>query len=381
MSDHGRLRALIARVDAEAVAAAMVEAFRESIAGYRRLPDSVIGGLIAAIAQRNVELCFALMPDGRLPTAEDLRDFERSARDRATEGMPLEDLLHAYRLGGRHGWEALVAAATPDETPTLLVAAERLMGYVDVVSAAVARAYLDESQHLVSEEERKLRDLFDALCSGTALNASLDALRDRLGLPAADRYQPFVQTVPGAASRHHADLAADLRRRGVLALTEGDRVAGLAAADRALRAEPGALLAAGPPVARQAIPEAIGRLRVLLEMARRRRLTGRVTPADLPLEVLLAAAPAEADALAAAALEPLGALVDTVAAFVDSGLDRRGTATALHVHPNTLDYRLRRARELSGLDLARPQDLAVLVLALRQRTLVTAPPPPPAPSG
>lgn len=381
MSDHGRLRTLVARVDAEAVAATMVAAFQASIAGYRRLPEGVVGGLIADIARRNVELCFALMPEGRLPAAEDLRDFERSARDRATEGMPLEDLLHAYRLGGRYGWEALVAAATPEETPALLVAAERLMGYVDVVSAAVARAYLDESQHLVSEEERKLRDLFDALCSEAALNASLSALRDRVGLPAADVYQPFVQTVPGSTSRHHADLAADLRRRGALALTEGDRVAGLAAADHPLRAEPGALLAAGPPVRRSAIPDAIARLRVLLELARRQGTTGRITPADLPLEMLLAAAPAEAQALAGAALDPLGGLVDTVAAFVESGMNRRSAAEALHVHPNTLDYRLRRVRELSGLDLGRPQDLAVLVLALRQRNLVTAPPRPPAPSG
>jgi hypothetical protein len=377
VSDHRALRRLVARVDADEVAASMVAAFRESIPGYRRLPETLVTNLIAEIARSNVELCFSLMPEGRLPQPEDLLPFERSARDRAAEGMPLEDLLHAYRLGGRFGWEALVATADPDETSVLLVAAERLMTYVDIVSGAVARAYLDETQHLVSEEERKLRDLFDTLASGATLNSSLRALCGRLGLPEADRYQPFVQTVVGATSRHHADLAADLRRRGALALTEGERVAGIAAEESQLRAEPGALLAVGEPVPRAHIPAALARLRVLLELSLRRELRGRVTPADMPLEMLLAAAPAEAQALAASALDPLdrpgadrsGALAETLSEFLTRGMDRRSTAEALHVHPNTLDYRLRRVRELTGLDPGRPQELAVLVLALTQRSL------------
>jgi DNA-binding PucR family transcriptional regulator len=39
------------------------------------------------------------------------------------------------------------------------------------------------------------------------------------------------------------------------------------------------------------------------------------------------------------------------------------------VHPNTLDYRLRRVTELTGLDLGRTDDLALTVLALKQRAL------------
>jgi DNA-binding PucR family transcriptional regulator len=47
------------------------------------------------------------------------------------------------------------------------------------------------------------------------------------------------------------------------------------------------------------------------------------------------------------------------------GRDRRRTAERLHIHPNTLDHRLRRARRLTGLDLDVPDDLAVMLLALR----------------
>jgi DNA-binding PucR family transcriptional regulator len=42
------------------------------------------------------------------------------------------------------------------------------------------------------------------------------------------------------------------------------------------------------------------------------------------------------------------------------------------VHPNTLDYRLRRAEELTGLRLSRPDDLMLMALALKQRTLTSA---------
>ena len=39
------------------------------------------------------------------------------------------------------------------------------------------------------------------------------------------------------------------------------------------------------------------------------------------------------------------------------------------MHPNTLDYRLKRVEELTGLDLARPDDLMLTALALKQRAL------------
>jgi DNA-binding PucR family transcriptional regulator len=39
------------------------------------------------------------------------------------------------------------------------------------------------------------------------------------------------------------------------------------------------------------------------------------------------------------------------------------------VHPNTLDYRLRRAEELTGLELGKADDLMLVALALKQRAL------------
>lgn len=49
-------------------------------------------------------------------------------------------------------------------------------------------------------------------------------------------------------------------------------------------------------------------------------------------------------------------LVDSMLAHLDALGDVRAAATALNVHPNTLRYRLRRARELSGIDLDDPRE-------------------------
>ncbi|WP_433797517.1 helix-turn-helix domain-containing protein [Actinoplanes sp. CA-252034] len=50
--------------------------------------------------------------------------------------------------------------------------------------------------------------------------------------------------------------------------------------------------------------------------------------------------------------------------YLDGGGRRSQTATALHIHPNTLDYRLRKIQEITGLNPQFPQDLETLSMAL-----------------
>ena len=371
--EHDQLAAIVDRLDPQQVAEQLVASFREQIAGYRRLPTPVIAQQILDVARRNVELCFTSIADGRVPTAADLEPFMLSARDRASEGMPLEDLLHAYRLGGRLGWLAIVEAAEPDERENLIVAAERLMHYVDAVSAAVAQAYLDERQQVVSEEERSARDLFDALLAGTLIDARLEAVAERRAFVLTEAYRPFVLRLPGSSSRRHAEVASALRREHVLALTEGDRVAGLAPRAAEPPSPGKGLIVVGDVTARDGLGAAIDELRVIAELAESRGVRGRVEPEEFALELLLLAAPRHATEIAHRVLDPLRTaeagrsteLLTTIDAFLDCGLDRRRTAERLHVHPNTLDYRLKRIRELTDLDVRNPQHVALLVLALK----------------
>lgn len=377
------LAGVVRRVEPSEVADRMVARFRSEIAGYRRLPEPVVAGQILEICRQNVELFFGLVLDGRQPTEADLAAFRESARHRAGEGMPLEDLLHAYRLGGRLGWQAIVDAAAQDERPALLYGAERLMDYVDRVSAVVAQAYLDERQHLVSEEERRLRDLFDALVGGQPVTAGLQECAEAIDFPLADLYRPFAQTLRGAAAPEHAQIAEALRSRGMLALTEGDRVSGLAPLDAELPDPPNgdALVAVGEPTMRADLSAALEELRLLVDLGRRLGHSGRLDPGAFVAELLLARSPRLAGLARQRALGPLEKyaerrgtdLIDTLEVFLDSDLDRRRAAERLHVHPNTLDYRLRRVGELTGLDLSRAGDLTLAALALKQRAMAAPP--------
>lgn len=59
-----------------------------------------------------------------------------------------------------------------------------------------------------------------------------------------------------------------------------------------------------------------------------------------------------------------GELVASLTAWCRAAGDVPRAAAALHVHPNTLRYRLKRATEVCGLDLSRPRQLLALQLLL-----------------
>lgn len=61
-------------------------------------------------------------------------------------------------------------------------------------------------------------------------------------------------------------------------------------------------------------------------------------------------------------------LVDTLRVWLDSGRRLQETAKALHVHDNTVAYRLKRFESLTGRDLSRTADIAEIWLALRALT-------------
>ena len=57
-------------------------------------------------------------------------------------------------------------------------------------------------------------------------------------------------------------------------------------------------------------------------------------------------------------------LFKTVQTFLTSGLNLTDAAEKLHIHRNTLAYRLRRIEEIAGLDLGSPRDLARVYMAI-----------------
>ncbi len=382
-TDGELLAQIVRRVDLEEVARRMVTVFQAEIPSYRDLPDSMVQGEILEIAQRNLGQFFRSLIDDRPLSDEELTPFSDSARQRAAEGLPLEDLLHAYRLGGRLGWEALVAVATPDEQTTLLPSVARLMEYIDRVSDAVTEIYHDERAHMVSDDERRVLDLFEGLQHTAPLDPRTIELAHQIGFPLEDRYLPFSACLVDEPAHANAQLAASLRARGVLAVTNGDRVSGLLPqdGDPAALGGAGALLAVGPPTPRAELAAMLLDLRLLIDVGRRDGREGDLRLEEFLPELLLARSPHLAAMLEGHVYGPLesaaekgGAdLLTTLEAFLEAALDRRAAADALHVHPNTLDYRLRRIEELTGLQFADPDAVMLMALAIRRRRLERAP--------
>lgn len=364
---------LVARIGRSAAAQEMLAEMRKQIASYERLSDEVSEAGVLDTCKRNLRLWHQWLTSGGELAPRALEQLRESVRARADEGVPLEDLLHAYRIAGRLGWQIMRRHARPSEQQVLLDAAELLMLYIDALSEVVTETYLAERERLVSEEERGARELVERIVDGTPLTAEERDLATRLDVPLRDSYVPFAVAVPGASPRRHAALAARLRGEGRLAVTEGDRVFGLALSAPEpgdLGEGPQALLALGDGTPRAELATAREELQLLVDHGRRTRLEGVLTPASHALELLLARSPRIATALCQRVLEPLvrggeGAdLVHTLRTLVACHCDRARTARALHVHRNTLGYRVNRIEQLAGIDFDCPRDVACVYLAL-----------------
>ena len=90
---------------------------------------------------------------------------------------------------------------------------------------------------------------------------------------------------------------------------------------------------------------------------------------DLPTLLLAEVAPKRIAPRVEALLAPLTPpLLEALAAYFARAMDVNAAADAMHVHPNTLRYRLGRIEQLLGRSLKDPATIAELHLALLTRT-------------
>ncbi|MEV0581751.1 helix-turn-helix domain-containing protein [Nonomuraea sp. NPDC050310] len=384
-----------------ALARRLVTAFAEQIPIYRRLPREELDGEILGIVEHNLRVIGRMFRDRRPPTRAELAPLRTSAARRAQEGVPLEALLAAYHLGARTIWEHLFAEAEPDDFADVLAANRLVLVYVEAVTAAVCTAYVQEREGMLSQEQHAMHATVSAMLAGDQ-----EALA---GVRLAPRYLVLALAIgphpderssePGAAVagrrklhrvRHALQRHAAEQVLSVLDGTGGHVLVPLPAAHEGEEAGPvpgeivaAAAKAAGAPV--WAAAEVVAAAEVagaahltgeVLEVVRLFHLPpGAYRLADVLLEYQLTR-PSEATEALAGLLDPLldyPDLLRTLKVYLDSGLDRRRTAELLHVHPNTVDYRLRRAVVLTGLDPVDPGHLQRIGAALAARRLAGPP--------
>lgn len=390
----------------DALARAMVEAFVEEVPIYRQLPREQLRGEIVDISRRNLRVFFRCLREQRNPTEEELAEPRASAARRAEERVPLESVLTAYHIGGRIGWRALADEARSDEREQLDDFAERVLAYVQAVTGTVAAAYMEEQQHIYGDQRDARRTLTEALLAGPrddGLPWPPQPQARRAGVHLADGYlvvslrmdptadedtEGVASAVAGRRKVRRVQAALDrLAGEPVLSLLEPDGgpvlfPAGDDAAPEALAGGPhlvetlsqasGAAVTAGLAWGRaDGVPEAAAEARHVLGLAQRLgRGAGAYRLDDVLLEYAVTYPPDTAERLTRV-LQPLEDrpdLIATVQQWYGANFDRRAAAAALNVHPNTLDYRLRRITELTGLDPGTAQGLQMLGAAMTART-------------
>ncbi|MFI7423455.1 PucR family transcriptional regulator [Nonomuraea sp. NPDC049684] len=370
----------------------LVRGFAEEIPLYRRLPKEELDGEITVITEHNLRLIARMFRDRRPPTRAELAPLRSSAARRAQEGVPLEALLAAYHLGARKVWEHLFAAATPADFEDVLTANRLILLYTESVTAAVCTAYLEEREGMLSHEQHALHAAVSALLGGdrAALAGVRLAPRYLVLALSVGRHPDEESDEPGGsiAGRRKLHRIRTALQRGAAepVLSVLDTTGGLVFVpvtgedpDWYEVGETAAAMAkaAGVPVwaaaeiaAPAGVPEAVKLAEEVLEVVRIfEQPPGAYRLADVLLEYQLTR-PSQATAVLAGLLDPLldnPDLLRTLTVYLDTGLDRRRTAELLHVHPNTVDYRLRRAVSLTGLDPVDPAHLQRIGAALAAR--------------
>lgn len=367
------MRALVRRVQ------------RREDALVRRVAGTPPTGLGAGASRLQLRLLLETVETGELPTDAAFEPVRHLAAEAAAQGVDAAVLLAAHQAVARVGWDALRAAARPDDAADLLDAAGRVLLHADAVARAVAAAHLDERLHVAAAEQAAEWALVDAFLAG---RPTTDAAA-RAGRRLAPAYG--VLLLSGLVPREHlrafeAAIAAlgdgealwrlSATGANVLVPVEPDDAAGwldgaptvLAALARAGGDAPLVGTAAwgeGPEGVARAGDDAVTVLRLVTGLG---RPPGLYRLDDVLLEAALGGTAPGPAARLAAILAPLGPdLLESLEAYLAHDADRRSAAAALHVHPNTLDYRLRRIAELTGRSPLTARGLQVLGAALTLR--------------
>jgi hypothetical protein len=331
------------------------------------------------------------------PEEDDFAEAVRFGAERAALGVPVAGLLSGVHAGRSRLLEIAITRGRAAGLPydVLLQALLRLDRYGTALERHVVEGYRTAERDL----DRDRRAARIRLLRRLLLGEHDEGPRDdpaQFGLPADGSYHCVVSdaTEPAVVRALEQSFA---RCGGVLAPVAGrlsgltprlsgpaPRLDGLAARQDGLTprqvgrapqqgrraprqdgpaprpgaaaaGDPAVLVVTTPPVPLHEAPAAYRLVVAALHAARARGSTGTLSVVELAGETALAAQPLLARFLRdglPATLDPADGfhreLVCTALAYLDHGQRLDRTAAALHLHPNTVRYRLRRLQELTG---------------------------------
>ena len=314
---------------------------------------------------------------GGLAVSDDLQRIgPEIGRDRATRGVPLNELMNAVRLDFQVMWNALRARATAKDMALLVRQAEHVWSVVEQYTTTIQASYLAHRSTLAAERHRErsvtvadllARDVPDpmqVIRVARALGVEPEApVLVAAALVGEDRSLRAAADQLGASGTpvHVQD-----RGRHTVLLAHPRSDSGSIDAQRFLSSTRCVVA----PLAER-LEQVPGSVRLAEEMADVLP-TGAAGPQqirDLWTEMVRHRV---ADLLPALSAEALSGLLDaragerqrlleTVREYAASG-SVHDTAAALYCHRNTVVNRLRRFAELTGYDVTIPREAALVLL-------------------
>jgi hypothetical protein len=357
---------------------------------YRRASPDVIDDVLV-LSTATAELLGQAFAAGSPAQREDVPVVREHAARRVHQGVDLEAFLHAYRAALFAYWDACAEEASRlgISREASLALARFALDAIDTVTTHAAEAYLREETRVRTQSGREARDLVERLIGGQPIG---DHRRHPVA-PGLDPTGPLVTIVgrpeettrpPGDALQVARDALEESlslgKVRPLVAIRQGeivlvaagtssrDKLASLRAARQRALDEHGVDLryglgipSPGFPSVQQAYREAAlslsytSSVRPIVSLADLSSLECALIGADATTKAVIASKGTDLHALSA---EELSAAVETIRAFSQADLNVARAAQRIHLHPNTVRYRLERIATTTGHD---PRTFAGLV--------------------
>jgi PucR C-terminal helix-turn-helix domain len=308
-------------------------------------------------------------------------------RGELRQGRSLDSLQAAYRVGARVAWRRLGAAAVRAklDPEALVLLAEAIFAYIDELSADSVEGYAEARSALEGERQRRRRELLGLLLRDPAPDpphAEPAAAAAGWALPrtAAALACPEPQLARLAPRLGSDALVAAFDGAGCVLLPDPDGPGRRAEFERAARGTAAALGPSGP-LRELPLSWRLARDALRAQAAGVIEADGLIRAEDHLAELLLHSGRAVVERMGTRRLAPLEELTSaarrrleqTAMAYLGHKGNAAAAARALHVHPQTVRYRLERLRELLGEQLDDPRGRFELEAALRLRAQESAP--------
>ncbi|WP_236565777.1 MULTISPECIES: PucR family transcriptional regulator [Nocardia] len=309
----------------------------------------------------------------------------------AREEIPIGTVQHAIHAGFAFALDRMFTAPGQAGRVDVRAGTTSVLEVLHLATAAVSRAYVRACKVTAVEHHTSVHTLTSALLGGHATSA----MARQCGIPLADEYFVLALAVPEHPdeNRPHLDRQVVARRKlrrlqAALASLFGARALSLLSVDGGTILVPctettAADLddvvrtladAARVPVTAavaSAVPDEVSaaavRAHELLDTVEQLSLgpgLHRFTELALHYQLTRSGVGREALCGRLAPLFEYPHLLETLQVHISTDLNRQRTARQLHIHPNTIDYRLRRITQLTGLDPSDAKGLWYLRSAL-----------------